>query len=262
MPPPSRRGLVFPAVGRPAAEAALHLLGHPGWLVPWTDGDVLVLGDVRTTVAVAGVVSDTTAGPVAVVLWVDPDEEAVDADEIEPVAGVVLVHQGRAVTAHSWTAGEGEAGDAHVMAKVIGRPEAEVGLRALLRRESPDPVSLLPELVALVDLPAAAPALLTAPDAPPGTVFVPEVGGTQRVGAFRAVLADVPEPGWADPLRRWGFLMPAVLAAYFAVRAVVAGLTGPTEDLWGYGTLCLVAVLASVWRAHRSSRRARRSDRG
>jgi len=265
-PVPSRRAVLLTPVGRPAATSALRLTGQPGWLVPWADDQVLVLGDVPATVAVALVVSDSTAGPVATVVWVDPDDELTDDEPDdaapEPAAGVVLAHRGSVATAHAWTAdGESDAdvGDAHLVAELTGRPGAEVGLRALMRRRSTEPASLLPELTALLELPAAPLALLTAPELPAGTDHVAAVTGLRRAGAFRAVLADVPEPGWAGSARRWQFLLPATIAGYFAVRATTAGVTdGPVEDIWGYGTLSVVSTCAAFWRAHRDRRRAHR----
>ncbi|WP_299951628.1 hypothetical protein [uncultured Modestobacter sp.] len=262
VPPPSGRAVLLAAVARPAASAALRLAGQQGWLVPWNGDDVLVLGDLPAMVAVAAVVSETAAGPVGVVLWADPDDDReLDEGEVpEPAAGLVVCHRGSPVAGHTWTATEhDEPGDAHLIAELTGRPDREVGLRALLRRTAPDPVVLLPELTALLDLPPGPLALLSPDLSPPGTVHVPAVTGLRRAGAFRDVLADVPEPAWAGPARRWQFLLPAIVAGYFAVRSAAAGVTaGPVEDVWGYGTLSVVATTAAVWRARRDRRRADR----
>ena len=240
--------MLLPPVDPGAATALLQLAGQEGWLVPWPDGGAVVVGDVGVTVALATAVGDRDTGQV--VLWADPGEG------VDPVTGFVVVSGGRVVTAHGWTSdGEPEGADAAVAAAALGRPDLEVGLRAFLRRRPEHPAAALPELVDLLALPVDALPLLDAAALPPSAVHVPAVRGRHRLGAARTAFAAVPEPAWATPARRWQFLFPAGVAAFFAVRAGLAAGTGAPEDVWGYGTLALVGAGAAVWRARRDRRR-------
>jgi hypothetical protein len=198
---PSRRGVVLPSVDRAVAARLVQVLGSGGWLVPSPDGGTVVTGDVVAAAALARVLSDEVAGRSAVVLWADPDGADADTDTgtqtctepVGPVAGFVVAHRDRVVTAHSWTTdGAGEEADAHVLAVALGRPDLEVGVRALLRRPSPDPQAALTEFVDLLGLPRGAVPLLSAAELPPSTEYVPPATGRRRLAAFRSTVAAQP----------------------------------------------------------------------
>jgi hypothetical protein len=137
--PPLRRGLLLSGVDGRSARHWLRLMGHEGWLVPDEAAGLVFVGGVSEAVGLAGT-SGAGTDRIALVAWYDDDGGQIDhavADEdgveaLGDVAGLVVLARGRVLTAHSWSAdGVLEMGDAHLIASALGRPDVEVGLRAL-----------------------------------------------------------------------------------------------------------------------------------
>lgn len=192
--------------------------------------------------------------------------------------GYLLWRRGRTLDGHVWQPpwtllpGTDEdfgptPGDAAVLAAAVGRPDAEVPLRALLRRREPA-ATVLPELAGLLGLPTSVPAVLAGTE-------LRELPGARAVEQ-RSVLAAVRQEARREeerrarttpPWRTWLGLVTygllAVVAAGMAVFGVALLVTdGAAGDQDGTGpgdwASTAVFVVLTVLFARDVRRRVRR----
>jgi hypothetical protein len=223
--PPAREVAVGRAEAGPAGTVAAVAGG--GWLAEDGGWALLTGPDGGSAVPLAGGLSGIgRRNGVGLWLWQDGDE-----------GGYVVWRRGRPLDGHGWLsgweatpaadrAGLGPAvGDPVVLAEALGRPDAVVPLRALLRRRDPAGTAL-PELARLLGLPPAVPAVLS------GTA-VRDLPGARLVearsvwAATRAELAAdeaaAPPPG---RFRVAGMAVSALAATGVAGRGLVGLVTG------------------------------------
>lgn len=173
-------------------------------------------------------------------------------------AGYALLIGRRTVSEHAWTTVPDSAGDAAALAHWADRPDLEVPLRALLRRHDPE---VIPDLVAILDLPPAVPDVLAGRTE---LAALPGVRWREKESAWSLATTEQREKvanqaSWVH--RTW--LTVAVLAAGLgAVLAVVevAALAG--VDAAGEGSVLSLLRFAGfaglmTWFAARRYRRLR-----
>jgi hypothetical protein len=252
------RAVIVPALPRAEVLAWTRGLGLAGWVVadPADPARVFYVGAPGDARAVAFACTAERSEPPSVVLWLDAPGSPPD----DARAGVVLVHKRDVLTGHQWPQEDGSPmGDAAELARVVGRPGVEVGLRALLRRRDRPASELLADFIELTGLPQQALALLTTVVRPPDADVL--VAGPRQgtLATVRAMHRALPEPGWLATARRWQWLFPAAVSLYFAIRAVLAAEIGVGQpgDNVGYAVLAGIAACAAMlwgWRGRRSRR--------
>jgi hypothetical protein len=211
---------------RVVARLAASIAG-PAWLVPCDRGWTVLVpaegGAERAFELSAGLSSAGGRRAPVLLLWRDQAE-----------CGYQVWRRGSPLDVHVWnspwevladddkTAEELAApqGDAAVIARVVGRPEAEVDLRALLRRGG-DPDDVLTDLVELLDLPEEGLALLDGRSAPD------QLPHSERLEATSPARA-----AWAQSRQPFGQDAPK------ALRLV--------ERVWAWGTLAAALVCAAM----------------
>lgn len=253
------RAVIVPAQPRGRLVALATALGRAGWVVADSADPGLAFfvgapGDAR---AVAIVCTGERATPPGVVLWLDAE----GTTGVDERAGVAVVHRREVLMWHEWR-GEGETlvGEAADLAEAVGRPDDQVGVRALLRRQDVSAGDVLADLVALTGLPQQALQLLTTTVVPAGAEVLVAKPPRSTWATTRALSRALPEPRWLAVERRWGWVFPAALCLYFAVRALLASTAGfgePGDDV-GFAVLATITggvALFLRWRWRRLRRR-------
>jgi hypothetical protein len=109
---------------------------------------------------------------------------------------------------------------------------------------------LLRELSNVMQLPTQAVEWLATGDTSEATWHEP-VSGTARWKAAMTTVEAGPEPAWLIAVRRWQWLLPALICLQFVVCALLEALHQPTaltENLVGYVVLGSIAGFATAWR--------------
>jgi hypothetical protein len=230
--------------------------GAGGLHVALDSATAVLLDDVGAAVAAAVALTSLSRYETSTVLWLDEDEHA------ELAAGLVVVVAGAVLAAHSWTlTGDHDEGDAIDITDALHVRDAHVALRALMRRQG-DPRSLLAEATELLQLPPQAISLLR------GSSDLAAAGlrveADSRRTAFRRAREAarlVPLQPWLAMVERFQWVLPAVLALQFFVRAALAAAdrTGDRgDDVVGFAVLGVITCVATVMAGRRSRRSIKR----
>lgn len=197
-----------------AASDCVRAVGASAWVLAREGGSAVLLDGRDHANATAGVATSLDKTARAVVVW-----RSLHAAS----AGISLVRRARQAGAIAWGLGakvdEAQAG---LVAGFFGQPDAEVPVRALMRREG-DPVALLREALEVLGTDRVCIDWFDAPHRPAEAQWVEATPDRRsRFSAARS-LARTLRPGW---LRTASWAVPLTISVQFWIRL----LFGFSED--------------------------------